>query len=473
MNKILTFLLLCAGFAGLKAQKLVYYVDVCSFQSTDGNPYLEFYLDVAANTVNFVQEEGGQFSGKVEVDLGIVERGSDEQVYARKFELLSGQVPDTTPQSLNFGILDVRRISLDPGKYIFTGYLRDLNNPDGKQHMFVREFEMSTGKTEFTSLSEISFIQSFSKSTSPSAASKHGYDIIPLVTNGNFVDADEFKFYAEAYNTDKESEEVFFVNCYLSLANSNDQLTGYKKVMRMTPNPLNIITSSFDISKLPSETYYLNIDLFSREQKLIASGSKKLFLSNSRVDGPVASEVDIPYEDHFSLDEKELDYYIHTLYYISTPTEREFAKALKSEQDKQIYFMNFWAKRRENTADSPGKPWTAYKSRVDHANQKFRAAHLEGWRTSRGRILLTYGAPNDEEIVPGNNSTHPYIVWSYNKVVTQANVQFVFINLNEATNDYELIHSNRLGEPNNPRWQYDVQRSVFDGNLDRNSTSDW
>ena len=191
MNKILTFLLLCAGFAGLKAQKLVYYVDVCSFQSTDGNPYLEFYLDVAANTVDFVQEEGGQFSGKVEVDLAIVERGSDKQVYARKFELLSGQVVDTSEQSLNFGILDVRRISLDPGKYIFTGYLRDMNNPDGKQHMFVREFEMATGKTEFTSLSEISFIQSFAKSTTPSAASKHGYDIIPLVTNGNFVDADE------------------------------------------------------------------------------------------------------------------------------------------------------------------------------------------------------------------------------------------------------------------------------------------
>lgn len=475
MKKILPFLLLFGSLvsvSSVKAQKLIYYMDVCSFQDTEGKPYIEFYLDVAANTANFVQQESGQYSATVDVELKVVERTTEEEVYDRKFELLSGAVSDTSARSLNFGIMDVRRISLNPGKYVFTGYLRDKNNPDGKQHMFVREFEMPVGKTSIASTSEISFIQSFEKSAATSAISKHGYDILPLVTNGNFVDADEIRYYMEAYNVDKESEGVFFASTYIKPANSSDKLSGYKKVMRMESNHLNLITSSIDISNLPSQTYYLHIELFNKDQEMIASKSKKFFLSNSRVDGPVASSVDIPYQDHFSLDEKELDYFIHTLYYISTPTEREFAKALKSEQDKQIYFMNFWAKRRENSSDSPAKPWRAYKSRVDHSNQKFKAAHLEGWRTDRGRVLLTYGAPNDVEMVPGNNSTHPYIIWRYNKVVTQSNVQFIFINLNEATADYELIHSNRLGEPNNPRWQYQVARSVFDGNLDNNTINE-
>lgn len=475
MKKYFPYLLLLLGLSAapsLQAQKLLYYVDICTFQDQEAKPYLEFYLDISAASLDFVSAPGGGYAGKVEVDLAIVPRGSEEKVYERKFELLSGTIQDTTPSQLNFGIMDLRRISLEPDSYIFTGYLRDLNNPGGKQHMFVREFEIMPGKQEIASLSDISFIQSFQPSTETSAASKHGYDIFPLVTNSNFIDANEAMFYVEAYNVDKEAEEAFFVNCYLSQANASDPLSGYKKIMRMTPAKLNLITSSFDISALPSQTYYLNIEIFNQKQEMIANGSKKFFLSNSRVGAPVAEEANLPYTDHFTLNEEELDYYIHTLYYISTSTEREFAQALKTLRDKQIYFVNFWYKRRESQADSPAKPWIAYKSRVDHANQQFKAAHLEGWRTSRGRVLLTYGAPNDVEMVPGNNSTHPYIIWSYNKLVTQANVRFIFINLNEATNDYELIHSNRLGEPNNPRWQYDVVRNVFDGNLDNNNIND-
>ncbi len=464
---MLTGLLLGAG--SLQAKSLVYYIDLCTFYDTENKPYIEFYLDVAANSLAYVEGNDNRFEGKVKIELEVKKLDSDEVVYERSFELMNPGVKDSSAKKLDYGVMDVRRISLEPGLYSFSGILRDANNPDGKRHQFIKELDVPAGKEAVTHLSDIEFIQSFSRTTQAMPHSKHGYDILPIVNNGTYLDADSLHFYLEAYNAANEASDVMFVNAYLTLANSTSKLGGYQKVLRMKPSELNIIHASYEIFYLPSQTYYLNIEIYNKKQELIASTAKRFFVNNSRVDAPMVVNSDLKYEDHFELNEEELDYYIHTLYYISTETEIDFVDALQTEGEKQRYFMSFWDKRKELPSDSPAKPWKAYKSRVDHANKNFKAAHLEGWRTDRGRVMLTYGAPNDVERFPSSNQSHPYHIWRFNKLTTQANVMFIFVDRNEAIGDYELVHSNRLGEPNNPRWQYDVVRNSPNDSFDRES----
>ncbi len=83
-------------------------------------------------------------------------------------------------------------------------------------------------------------------------------------------------------------------------------------------------------------------------------------------------------------------------------------------------------------------------------------------------MYLEYGTPNEIvdrafEASKGLNDegwgSVPYQIWHYYKLNNQANKKFVFYNPNIASNDYELIHSDALGEINDPNWYQRLSRS--------------
>lgn len=467
-------------FSMATAKELMYYVDVCNFYDHLGKPYAEVYLDIDAGSVAYVKTESGGMQGAVDVRLTVRKKqavGDEATPFDKSFELWSPVVPDSAPEHTRFGILDIRRISLEPGEYEFTGYLMDKHLPNAHQHQFVFDVSVKPQPTRFISMSDIEFVQSVKPSKATQAHSKLGYDVLPLVTNGTYQDMDSLHFYFETYNSQLESQGVYFVNAFISLGGSTSKIKNLSRTIRQDSKPLDLVYSSFNIKELPTQTYYLNIEIYSKDtdpsthlQKLIASASKKFFVVNTRMEieaGLSASAFD----EVFKLSEEQLNYYIHTLYYISTNTERDFANALKTQDEKKNFFFNFW-ENRKGSAGSPIKAWNEYKARVDYANQHFKAAHTEGWRTDRGRVLLTYGAPNDIERNPSSNSKHPYDVWRYNKIKTQSNVRFIYFNPNEATADYVLLHSDLRGELNNPRWEFNLSRTANDANFDKDNLDD-
>ncbi len=469
IQKLLLSVLLLSAVSSLSAKEMMYYIDLCNFYDTEGKPYTEVYMDIDAGSIMYAAAENG-FQGSIEVRLVVKKKGVAEDVapeFEKTFELLSPVLPDTSEASTKFGIMDVRRIGLDPGLYELTGYLKDNVMPDAPQHKFVMDILLQTQNSELVSMSDIEFVQSVKPSTQALPHSKLGLDVLPLVTNNTFQDMDSLHFYLETYNTNLESEGVYFVNAFISLANSSSKLKNYSRTLRQTSKPLDIAYSGFDISGLPTQTYFLNIELYSKDQKIIESSLKKFFVVNTSMTmetGVSASAFD----ELYKLDEAQLNYYLHTLYYISTTTERDFADALSTLDEKKNYFYGFWENRKGSPQEAI-KAWTEYKVRVDYANQHYKAAHLEGWRTDRGRVLLQYGSPNDVERNPSSNEKHPYDVWRYNKLKTQSNIRFIFYNPNEATAEYVLIHSDMRGEVNNPRYQFQLTRTANDANLDNNN----
>ena len=125
----------------------------------------------------------------------------------------------------------------------------------------------------------------------------------------------------------------------------------------------------------------------------------------------------------------------------------------------QKYFLNFWTDR--NPVDPEGA-WNEYKMRVTQANNEFKSMRIKGYKTDRGRVYLKYGKPN--VITPSYNepAAYPYEIWHYYELQGQRDKKFVFYSRDMVTNDFQLIHSNMLGEIANFRWQTIIYSRTWD-----------
>jgi GWxTD domain-containing protein len=111
--------------------------------------------------------------------------------------------------------------------------------------------------------------------------------------------------------------------------------------------------------------------------------------------------------------------------YIITDTERAAFKKLATDDEREAFIENFWERRNPN----PGSPENEFKEeyyrRIAYANEHY-ASGIQGWRTDRGRIYITYGPPDEIESHPsggtydrpqseggGTTSTYPFEQWRY------------------------------------------------------------
>lgn len=153
--------------------------------------------------------------------------------------------------------------------------------------------------------------------------------------------------------------------------------------------------------------------------------------------------------------------FVSSTYPISSGIERAFIKdALKNADLKtlQQYFYGFWVRR---DPVNPEKAWLAYLEQVRKAQYNFGTPVKKGYQTDRGRVFLEYGPPNVRSTQYNEPSSYPYEIWQYYTLNNnQINKKFVFYSPDMVTSDFFLLHSDAIGEINNPRWQIDLQSRV-------------
>ncbi len=111
--------------------------------------------------------------------------------------------------------------------------------------------------------------------------------------------------------------------------------------------------------------------------------------------------------------------------YIITPEEKAAFKQLSNDEERDQFIEQFWL-RRDPTPDTPDNEYKEeHYRRIAYANEHF-AAGIPGWKTDRGRIYITWGAPDQIEAHPtggtydrpqseggGTTTTYPYEDWRY------------------------------------------------------------
>ena len=116
-----------------------------------------------------------------------------------------------------------------------------------------------------------------------------------------------------------------------------------------------------------------------------------------------------------------------------------------------LFLANFWY---EYGSSNFLEIREEYLGRIILANKLFSMTGRAGYLTNRGRILMTFGHPNDKNAVKNQSNCKPYEIWFYNKINNgQSNIEFVFYNESRMINDYTLIHSNARGELMNVSWK--------------------
>ena len=460
-------------FSGLQAEKtLQAYLSYTSFNVPGGDPYVETYLSVAGNSINYQQISEGKFQGVIEVVM--LFKQEDEIVNYDKYDLKSPVISDTT--QLNFDILDQHRYTLKNGSYDFEIWLSDKHS---EKKPFIHSEPLTIKFPEKKiAVSGIQLLASYEPSMEQNIFTKSGYDLKPYVSNFIPDNMDRIMFYAEIYNTDQALESnKYLLDYYIESFETARKLVKYETIKRQDAADVTPILSTIDIANLPSGNYKLVIEARDKDNQLIAFNKLFFQRSNPDVQFDVSEIMAVNVQNTFVEDIDNLDTlkeYIRSLAPISSEIEKQFAQRQFGKNDlttMQQYFLNFWLAR-DNL--NPARAWMDYKKQVEIVNEAYGTQVRKGYDTDRGRVYLKYGPPNI--ITESYNEPHayPYEIWHYYTLSEhQRDKKFVFMAHDMVTNNFELIHSNALGELSNYKWQILLhRRNLGTGDVDERGNID-
>lgn len=466
---------LCLFFYLSSFSQLKAYFTYSIFFSPENGPYVETYLSVIGNSVKYNKTETGKFQGSIEITM-VFKQGDDIKNF-KKYNLLSPELDDTLSSFVNF--IDQQRFLLPNGTYNLELSISDRNSPV-QPFKSVQPVAVDFSKEKIF-ISDMEMVESYKQTTRQSILSKSGYDLVPYVSNFFPKSMEKISFYGELYNTDLilGKEEKYLVNYFIEAHETGKALNNFRGFLRQTSSPVNVILSSINIVSLPSGNYNLVVEVRNKNNELLAD--KRTFFQRSNPELQMKAEdvssVDVTgtFVDKMT-DKDTLVEYIRSLRPVSSEVEKRFVdnnfpeKAVPDVALMQKFFLNFWSER---NSTNPQQEWENYRKQVVQANKSFSTKIKKGYETDRGRIYLKYGAPNSLIDRPNEPSNYPYQIWHYYKTERRSNSKFVFYNPDEVTNDYELLHSNVLGEANDYRWQYRLQkRNTSSGNLDETKGDD-
>jgi GWxTD domain-containing protein len=451
-----------------QAKNLVADLSFASFYSPEHGPYFETYLSVYGKTVYFVKNQNGKYQATIYITMLIKQNDSIKDF--KKYSLNSPESIDSL--NVNFNFIDQQRFTLPNGNYSFELYISDKNN-SLQPYKIIQDVSIDYPENQIN-ISGIELIESFKKTVVPSIVSKSGNDLIPYVSDFYPENSKKITFYTEIYNSEKilGKGEAFLLSSYIESFETLKLISDLVKKKREQAKNVNPVFGEFDISQLASGNYNLCIEVRDKSNKVVALNKMFFQRSNPGIRFELKNIADLDVEQTFAAkynDKDTLDDYIRSLYPISTDMEKTFINDQLKKMDlrtMQQYFFNFWLQR---NAVNPEYNWLTYRKEVEIVNHNYSTRVRRGYDTDRGRVYLQYGPPSEIVDKPfdagaslkdiGYGSV-PYQIWQYYKLNNQSNRKFVFANPDLALSDYALIHSDAIGEINNPNWTRKLSRNT-------------
>jgi GWxTD domain-containing protein len=473
--KLHWLLLVCFLVVGQQifAKKLDSYMSYTTFYSPESGPYIETYLSVDGNTVEFVLNENNKYQASIQVLL--LFKNGEEIVNYDKYELLSPEYDDTL--SVNFSFQYQQRYSLENGNYEFEIQIWDVNSEEAP-FINVQPLAMSFPEDEIV-LSGIQLVDSYQKTEEPNIYTKNGYDLMPYISNFFPENKNTLTFYSELYNAEKVigKDEKYLLSYFIEQFENNARFDNYVSFRRDVASEINVVFSEFDITDLKSGNYFLTIEVKDRNNNLVAKNRIFFQRSNPRVQYDPSSISSVELNKSFASKIYNLDTlreYVRCLMPIALAQEQNYIKAHVNKSDLetlQKFFYIFWYDRDKL---EPQRAWENYLNEVNKVELAYATSIDKGYETDRGRVYLQYGPPNAISESYNEPSAYPYEIWHYYVIGNgQRNKRFVFYTKDIVTNDFVLLHSDVAGELSNYRWQLVLNQRVDPGNnIDQSETRD-
>ena len=470
-----TFIIIILALVSISfAQKLSVLIDYKSYYTPTGGPYLEISSFVGGKTVAYKPNEQGKFQAEVRITVQAFQADSLTNImdYILVSELFDDDDASTKP---DFG--DIQNLQLPNGEYLLQFSVTDVNT-DSKP-VYYSDVVVMNYPEKVVSFSDISLYQSVSRKPQGDIFDKYGFSLKPLFYG--FVPETMYTlpFSCEIYNTDKWiRDELITIKSYITSFENN--LMPYNEALFITQAKAKSVVVAFGeigIFKLPSGNFNLIVEVYSKDSLLLATNSCFFQRSNPNIKIDVSDFSALNIENTFVdqiKDTAKLLEYVRFLFPISTPVEKDFytfrMKYIPMES-LQKFFYAFWVKR---DPANPKRAWEEYYEKVKLVNREFGCKLVQGYRTDRGRVYLQYGPPNSIYESPFDSHSYPYQIWHYYYCVDQSNVKFIFYNTDLVSNDFQLLHSDKRGEMQDPFWKIRVtERKTPVYNLDQRTPEDY
>ena len=462
-----TLMLVLVAFSGNaqgKAKRLKPYLSTTTYSVPGVTSYVENAIAFDCRTATYKEFEPGKYKATVEITT-VFRKG--EKATFSKVALDSPVVTDTT--NLSGAFIDQQRFMLDNGEYDMEISITDMNSG------FALPTETITVNVDYPAdapaVSDILLFDSYSKSVKPSACTKSGFDFLPRVYPFYGANEDKLKFYAELYNSDKVYDDgKFLVNYYIETVESSTRMKNYFFSQRYEVKKVDILLNTINIKDLPSGNYYLVVEMRDRSNNLICSNSCFFQRSNPEASFDMGDLAGVNVANTFVSEIDNIDTLRKYLRYIDpicTEMERDYTSSLVKTQDKQTmqqFLFNFWSAR---SPMNPKQAFDDYLAAVRRVNMSFKTTSFPGYRTDRGYVFLKYGQPDKIMQEPNEPGAYPYEIWHYYTIGNQRNKKFVFMSKDASANNYQLIHSDVIGEINNPRWQLEIYSRIYGQGYDQ------
>ena len=426
-------------------KRISFDVDYASFRGAEGTLNLEIYLLVSRAEFDFVESEE-KYAAKHHIDVQL--RSNDSLIAGDSWERVDRT--DDPGSILSTQLLpDFTAFNVPPGSYDLVVTYEDLNTKaTGRRHLDV--VINSFGENELV-ISELEFATTIKQVDKRGIFTKYTRDVIPNAASTYGIEIPVLYIYCEIYNFFENGEgesNNYQVEYVITDLNGVEIISPSPKVHEK-PGSSSIEMGGLNIISLQSRGYYFRIKVTDLATGTIATRSKKFFVYKPG-DVQVISDSDDNLLSgaggmlefiYFEMTLDELDEEWNMMKILGTKSEKNFYKK-SDETGKRKIMVSFW-KAREGVI-SRGE----FIERASISIQRWSGLR-PGWKTDRGRILITYGKPDEIEREPHSINTRPYEVWRYFEL--EGGVEFVFVD-KQGFSDYELVHSNARNELQDYNW---------------------
>jgi len=459
---LIFFTLLIVLFAGHSfGQKPQALFNYSTFYSPENGPYIETYIYVIGNSVEYIKKDNGMFQASVDISLVFKKNEVIEDFV--NYTLLSQEASDTSNFEPDF--FDQKRFYVPNGIYnieLSIGTDSDTDLTAKASDLITLDFNDRNPM-----FSTIQLVERYSFTDESTNLTKSGLELIPYLSDTYNSDVDELYFYTELYNLNSSipNEEEFVIQYFIEEAGTMEIMSEYSRFQKQESNSANVIYGDFNIQRLPTGNYNLVIAAIDRENNLVCDKRIPFYRVKPGVELSLADIATVDIQNSFVTMLNNVDtlaYLLRSIRPISSHMENRFIdkqQKLMEKTQMQQFFLNFWKQRNWT---NPEVAWKSYNKQVMQVNDIYSTKIKYGFETDRGRVYLQYGTPNtiDGEVMPMHEDGVPFEVWHYYTYKTQRDLFFVFANPDIVGVEYSLVHSNARGEITNTDWNGRAQKYI-------------
>jgi GWxTD domain-containing protein len=465
MQKVLILLFISPILLFARINFIPFNVDYAIFNSGDSTAYVEIYISLFQRNLAYKLNENKEYQASFKNIMSIYKTDSLLNNTSHSYV---NTLKDTTQEAIKTRqfnqLIDIFKMDMNYDKY--TVKIQIIDQISGKKGEQSFELDINKQDKQFY-FSTIELCSDIHKDTTNTIFHKNGLKVVPHPRRSYDLLNPLLYYYVELYGLNLEAEKNGTYTTLYYITNSNgDTLKKSKLKTKDIISDAVVDISGFNTMALHAGNYQLHLVARDNSNDNVVSTytSFNVYKPNNdkkESDENVYSLSKID-QIYIGMSKDDLEAEFGVAKYIATSGEKRIFSHVKDDEEIKLFLTQFWHSRDKKDKLSIGSTRQIYLERTSLANEKYGKGRAKGkgWKTDRGRVLITYGRPDEIQRNANTTNSQPYDTWIYYSL--EGGAHFYFADLN-GFGDYQLLHSTYRKELKNPDWRSLIQKTGGQG----------